>query len=104
MIGTAREPVPAKRVSLTYLLTGLEDSQWVEIEGVVQSVNESGMEVTLEVAMDDGIVSAITVKQPGIDYSRLVDSKVQIKGNAAALFNRDRQMTGFRIMFRTWRH
>ena len=50
------------------LLTGAEDAQWVQIEGVVHSVTESATNVNLQVAMASGIIAATTVRQPGVDY------------------------------------
>ena len=99
VLGRSSWTVPAKRVTLTQLLTGREDSQWVEIEGIVQSVVQGTRRVTLDVAMPDGVISANTVIQPGMDYKALVDSKILLRGAAAVLFNHDRQMTGFRLKF-----
>ena len=95
-------PATAPLVSLGRLLTGAEDGQWVEIEGLVHSVLESGRNVTIHVAMSDGSIGATTVKEEGRDYSGLIDAKVRIRGNAAGMFTRNRQMTGTRIFFPRW--
>ena len=81
------------------LLTGAEDAQWVQIEGVVHSVTESATNVNLQVAMASGIIAATTVRQPGVDYQYLVDKSVHIRGNAAPIFNANRQLTGARMFF-----
>ena len=99
VIGKSHETLPAKQVTLPHLLTGVEDSQLVEISGVVQSVFQTKTNVILEVAMQDGIISAVTVKEKDVDYLHLIDSRVRLRGNASALFNHDRQLTGFRLMF-----
>jgi diguanylate cyclase (GGDEF)-like protein len=99
VIGNSHIPVHAKPVTLSHLLTGTEDGQWVEIEGVVRSVFESATNVTLEVAIADGTIGATTGKQAGVDYSHLVDSTVRIHGNAAPMFNSVSQMTGVRLFF-----
>lgn len=99
VIGKSTRPIQPKPVRLGHLLTGVEDSQFVEIEGVVQSVFETQSNVMLDVAMQDGTISAMTVKESGQNYSRLLNSSVTIRGNASALFNHDRQLTGFRLMF-----
>ena len=101
VIGQSRVPAEAPRVSLTHLLTGAEDGQWVEVEGIVRSVRPSGNNVTLELSMSDGMVSATTVAEPGGDYARLVDAKVRIHANQAPFFNRNRQLTGVRLFFPT---
>jgi diguanylate cyclase (GGDEF)-like protein len=84
VIGNSHRPLAGKPVTLTHLLTGVEDSQLVEIEGIVESVSETKTSVILDMAMQDGSISAMTVR---------------LTGNAAALFNHDRQLTGFRLMF-----
>src|ERR1039458_10800667 len=84
---------------LARLLTGTEDAQWVEVEGVVHSVVESGSNVIIGMAIGDGPLTATTVKQNGVDYAGWVDAKVRIHGNAGALSTSRHQMTGFRVMF-----
>jgi diguanylate cyclase (GGDEF)-like protein len=99
VVGLSRLPLAASRVNLTDLLSGDWDSQWVEIEGMVQSVTESGGNAFLRVALKDGSISALSTKQPGIDYEGLLDTKVRLRGNAASIFNRHGQLTGAHIMF-----
>ena len=97
--GESHVPAEAPRVSLARLLTGTEDAQWVEVEGVVHSVVESGSNVTIGMAIGDGPLTATTVKENGVDYAGWVDAKVRIHGNAGALSTSRHQMTGFRVMF-----
>ena len=99
VVGTSQIPAHAKPVTLPHLLTGTEDGQWVEIEGVVHSVFESSTNVTLQIGMADGIISATAVRAPGVEYQHLVDDWVHIRGNAAPIFNSNHQMTGGRLFF-----
>jgi signal transduction histidine kinase/ActR/RegA family two-component response regulator len=99
VVAQSHVPDQALRTSRAQLLTGALDSQWVEVEGVVHSVRESGREMILNVALSDGIISATTVKEEGADYGRLVDAHVRIHANAGALFNKYRQMIGARLLF-----
>lgn len=92
-------PSHAPRESLTHLLTGSEDAQWIELEGIVKSFEVAGMNVTLKLALADGEMTASTVKDPAADYTTLVDSKVLIRGIAATLFNRQSQLFGVRLFF-----
>jgi hypothetical protein len=55
--------------------------------------------VALTLAMIEGLVPATTVKEKGADYNRLIDANILIHANAAAFFNRNRQMTGVRLFF-----
>jgi len=97
--GESSVPANAPRVSLARLLTGVEDAQWVEVEGIVHSAVESGGNVILRMAISDGLLTATTVAEQGVDYSRLVDAKVRIHGNAGALSTPTHQVSGFRVMF-----
>ncbi len=99
VIGRAHLPSTAPRVTLTGLLTGAYDSQWVEVEGVVHAVRESGQNITLDLVLSDGAVTATTLKEAGAFYDSLVDAKVRLRGNAAPLFNHQLQMTGVHLFF-----
>ena len=92
-------PATAPLVSMGHLLTGAEDGQWVEIEGLVHSIAVSGGNVTLNVAMSDGAIGVTTVKETGRDYGALIDATVRIRGSSAPLFTKNRQMTGSRLFF-----
>jgi len=99
VIGPSHLPFHATPVTLSLLLTGTEDCQWVEIEGVVRNVMQSNTNVTLEVATADGVIGAVAPIQPGVDYNYLIDATVRIQGTAAARFNWNMQMTGSRLYF-----
>jgi signal transduction histidine kinase/ActR/RegA family two-component response regulator len=99
VIGKSHLPSTAPKVSLTVLLTGVEDGQWVEVEGVVHAVRESGKNINLDLALTDGDIIATTVKEAGQDYDSLVDAKIRLRGNAAPLFNHQLQMTGVHLFF-----
>lgn len=101
VVGESLVPAEAPRVSLARLLTGVEDAQWVEVEGLVHSVVQSGSNVTIGMMISDGPLTATTVKENGVDYSKLVDAKVRIHGNAGALSTPSHQIAGFRVMFPT---
>ena len=98
-VGQTRLPANPPKVTLTQMLTGALDCQWVEVEGRVRSVHESTHNVVLSVASDGGMLTAVTVRQEGVDYGSLVDSLVRIDGNAAPLFNQRRQMVGVHLFF-----
>lgn len=99
VIGESSEKLLAKPVSFTHLATGIEDAQYVQIEGVVRSVTQSGHRVTLNIAMADGLIGASSINDPNADYYDLVDSKVLIQGSIGTLFNDSRQMVGTHLLF-----
>jgi signal transduction histidine kinase/ActR/RegA family two-component response regulator len=98
VVGKSHLP-PAPKVSMTEMLTGREDGQWVEVEGIVHAVLESGKNVKLSLALSDGTINAITVKEAGEDYNNLVDAKIRLRANAAPLFNHQRQLSGAHLVF-----
>jgi len=81
-------------------MTGADDSQWVEVEGVVHSVAQSSHNATITLALRDGMIRAITPLEPGADYARLVDSTVVVHANAAPVWTKNGQMVGARLLFR----
>jgi diguanylate cyclase (GGDEF)-like protein len=99
VVGQSRLPAKSPQRGLAQLMTGADDGQWVQVDGVVHSVVRSGRNVTLAVALNDGMIQGITAVEPGVDYGRLVDSRVVIHANAAPLFNKNRQMVGARLLF-----
>jgi diguanylate cyclase (GGDEF)-like protein len=98
-VGQSRLPADAPNRTLTELLTGAFDCQWVQVEGRVRSAHVGPNNVVLGIAANGGPITAVTVRQPGVDYESLVDSLVRIDGNAAPLFNQSRQMVGVHLFF-----
>ncbi len=99
VIGKSHLPLAAPRESLTEMLTGAADGQWVEVEGVVLAARPSGNSVNLDLALSDGAITATTMMEAGADYEGLVDAKVRLRGNAAPRYNHQYQMTGVHIYF-----
>jgi diguanylate cyclase (GGDEF)-like protein len=101
VIHHANLPANPLKVSLSQMLTGALDSQWVQIDGRVRSVKYNSQNVAINIATDGGSLNAVSVRQPGADYESLVDSLVRIRGVAACAFNQHRQMVGARIFVAT---
>jgi signal transduction histidine kinase/ActR/RegA family two-component response regulator len=99
VIGKSPLPSTPPRATLAQILTGAEDGKWVEVEGVVHAVRESGMNIHLDLALSDGTITATTVKEVGADYESLVDTRVRLRGNQAPLFNPQGAMTGAYLLF-----
>jgi two-component system, sensor histidine kinase and response regulator len=99
VIGKSHLPMTAPRESLTEMLTGAADGQWVEVEGVVLAARHSGNNINLDLALSDGTITATTVREAGADYDGLIDAKVRLRGNAAPRYNHQFQMTGVHIFF-----
>ena len=99
LIGKSHFPSIAPRVTLSEILTGAYDGQWVEVEGVVRGVRKSRTNIHLDVALSDGEITADTVREKGADYDRLVDAKIRLRGATAPIFNHLGQMTGAYLVF-----
>ncbi len=98
-VGSGMPPQPS-RLSLERLLSGSEDSQWIEVEGVVQDftkINSSG--TTSLIMMVDGHPCGVTLQDcHGIDASAWVDARVKIRGVLAPLFNLRSEVAGMKII------
>jgi len=101
---------PAPRYSLDHLLTGTEDCQWVEVEGTVRSVEESRhITTSANQAASGGATSSVTLatgagrlevtveESGGLDFTKLVDSDVILRGISGPIFNQKRQLMGIRM-------
>jgi hypothetical protein len=67
-------PAEVSRPSLAHMLSGADDGQWVEVEGIVHSVADYGHYVMLQLAMDDGTIAVKLIKDEGAIYTSLVDA------------------------------
>jgi signal transduction histidine kinase len=99
VMGKSGYPSIARRVTMTEILTGMQDAQWVEVEGIVQAARESKKNIKLDLALSDGEIVATTANKVEAGYKSLVDAKVRLRGNTAPRFNRQGQMTGVRLVF-----
>jgi diguanylate cyclase (GGDEF)-like protein len=99
VVGHTRPSLQARQASMAELLSGSLDCHWVEIRGVVHVVRLTESNATFEIATTEGPISAITLREAGIDYEQFVDSLILVHGNSAPVFNRKRQMVGVHIFF-----
>ena len=99
VVGQSEVPPHPPRRTLGDLMTGADDGQWVEVEAVVHSVAYSSHEVTLTLALEDGMIRGVAPLVPGADYDHLVDAKILVRGNGAPVWTKNRQMVGARLLF-----
>jgi diguanylate cyclase (GGDEF)-like protein len=98
-IGRFHLPENALRVTHSSLFSGVNDGQWVEVEGTIHSFTEADRTVTLRLEMPDGGINVLMVREAGANYSSLVDARVLIRSNVAPVFSRVKfQMVGARLM------
>jgi signal transduction histidine kinase/DNA-binding response OmpR family regulator len=98
VVGKASLPV-ARPVSFQEMASTREDSQWVEVRGIIRSVEvEKPTDVLdLDLAMAGGTVLAQIPHFHGRVPPRLVDSEVSIEGDCGATFNPRNQLTGMHL-------
>jgi signal transduction histidine kinase len=76
------------------LASGAEDSQWVEVEGIVREAHVENTHLSMRLALAGG---QIIVRMPGFHESvpaTLVDAKVRLDGACGAIFNARGQISG----------
>ncbi|PWU13193.1 MAG: hypothetical protein C5B50_19730 [Verrucomicrobia bacterium] len=85
-IGTASLP-EAKSVPIEQIMSGAEDSQRVEVTGIVRAVQTGPVNVDLDIASGGYRLHAFPKAAPGLNAESLIGARVRINGTAAATFN-----------------
>ncbi len=98
---TGAGPLPAPKV-VTYeqLASGVEDSQFVEITGIVRSARllEDSQYNLIEIATGGGRLLVYARELPVKRAGDLVDSAVRVRGVCSTKFNHKRQLFAIRLM------
>jgi len=90
---------PARQVSFEDLMTGREDSQWVEVQGVVRDVHgDQASGQTLEMTSGGIRLTAFLPPLPQSEPVTWVDSRVRVRGVCGTWFNRLHQLFDTRLM------
>jgi len=97
VLGVAEMPV-ARNVSIDQLATGSEDSQWIELQGIVHAQTNDWDNLVLDI-----VAGANRLKVRILDYDRgrepeLIDAKVRVRGVVGAHSNNKKQLTGFHLL------
>jgi PAS domain S-box-containing protein len=95
--GTFPQPQP---VSFEQLTSGEEDSQFVEIQGIVRavSIDPQTKYYSIEIASGGGRFTALMAEIPAGLRTVLADSTVKIRGVCASHFNSQRQLFDVRLL------
>jgi len=88
----------ARKVTFEALVSGKEDSQFVEVKGLVRAVYEQDGRAYLDIVSDGG---RFKCQVPHYSKDRLpldlIDSKVLLSGVCGTLFNQRRQLVGAQL-------
>jgi signal transduction histidine kinase len=98
-IGVAPLP-PARAVSIDRFMSGAEDSQRVEVSGIVRSAQISETESNLDLGIAAGgyRFHAFPKMPLGMDPQRLVGARVRLRGTSGAFFNQQqRRLTALKL-------
>lgn len=91
-------PPPTHRFTYGDLFGGAQDSQWVEIEGIVHTakVEEVDEHTLLDLRLDigGGSVNVLLQDFAGVDIAHLVDARIRLRGVCATDFNQKKQFVG----------
>lgn len=98
-IGTQIIPPPA-RPPVGQLLAGVQDSQWVEVEGVVRKYEYTtahGGPARLTLVLDGHLCQVILRNAPNFSREQLVDAKARVRGVVLNIANLRSQVAGLKI-------
>ena len=96
ILGESSIPAP-RPVSLDRLSTGIDDGQWVEIEGTVRSVDSRDSMTVLQVASGRVQVEVMTLSNRLLEQQRLIGAHVRVDGTVGPILNQRRQIVGVTI-------
>jgi PAS domain S-box-containing protein len=90
----------ARPVTFEQVASGEEDSQFVEISGLVRSVqwDATTKYYSVDIAAGGGRLTALAAKLPVSNGAELVDSVVKIRGVCVTRFNLQRQLFDSRLL------
>jgi hypothetical protein len=97
ILGKGKFPA-AKPVTFEEVISGHEDSQFVEIEGVVRSArfDERSQFYLIDIATGGGRLTVVAEELPVKESLELIDSTVRVRGVSCTQFNQRRQLFGIR--------
>jgi diguanylate cyclase (GGDEF)-like protein len=98
-----RAPPPrAPRKTLGDLFGGVEDSQWIELRGVVRSAKWTDLfghqTLLLGLQQDGGSVGLLIQESMAIDPAQLIDAVIRVRGVCASSGNEKRQFVGSALL------
>jgi signal transduction histidine kinase len=99
ILGEGKFPT-ARPVSFEDLISGREDSQFVEVNGVVRSVQLDARNklYAIELATGGGRLAVTALELPVPRGDELTDSTVKVRGVCCTQFNQRRQLFGTRLL------
>jgi PAS domain S-box-containing protein len=100
LLGQAPLPRP-HQVHLDDLLSTREDSQWVQVEGIVQGVEPDRDRLKVDFVTEGRRLLVYVMGATGFDWNRLIDATVKVTGVCATLYNQNNQLVGVWVVVPT---
>jgi signal transduction histidine kinase/CheY-like chemotaxis protein len=97
VLGVAALPNP-KKISGETLATGVEDSQFVEVEAVVRSISQSSGRLTLDLISGTAVFPSYVLLESNAAAPALVGAKVRLEGVSNGIYNAKNQFIGASLM------
>jgi signal transduction histidine kinase len=91
VLGEAHLPVP-RRVPIDQLFTGLEDSQWIEVRGIVRSTTDLNGRRYLNLAMNGQRIMTYVENLSEPDAMKLINATIRLRGVCYSRYNMKRQL------------
>lgn len=91
VLGQGKLPVP-RRVSVDQLFTGLEDSQWIEVNGVVRSAATLNGRRYLNLAVNGQPIMTYVENLSQSDAMKLINATIRLRGVCYSRYNMKRQL------------
>ncbi len=96
VIGSGRMPQPV-RVGAAELFTGGYDSQWVEVEGIVQNVVRDATTALLSIVSGSHRFRIVVPDLGDRLPLHLIDTRVRVRGACGSIFNEKRQLLSVQV-------
>ena len=98
VLGSGTMPRP-RPVAFSDLTTGAEDSQWVEIKGIVRSfvLEAAGSVLVLDVSTAGGVIKVRIPDYHASFPTELIDANVRFRGVCGTAFNRQKQLVSVHL-------
>jgi diguanylate cyclase (GGDEF)-like protein len=101
VVGTAPLP-PPRPVAFADLMGGAQDSQWIEVRGIIHSAAVSAIydhpTLILSVDIGGGTMRVLLQQFAADDPTRLIDATVRFRGVCISDFNEKRQFVGLGLL------
>jgi PAS domain S-box-containing protein len=92
--------LPATKVSsLEHLMEGQEDSEFVQLTGIVRTITWQWDHMVFELATSNGRFEAVCPDFVGKIPDEFIDSLVTVRGACGTIFNQRGQLRGIRVYF-----